>query len=60
MLAAEAHPAVAELLAERFDRCVGWSNKKGVDAVRVALPASSSSFPSSRDVRSKHRPQKPH
>ena len=37
MLAAEAHPEVAELLAERFERCVTWTNKRGVDAVRVAL-----------------------
>lgn len=37
MLAAEAHPEVVELLAERFERCVTWTNKRGVDAVRVAL-----------------------
>jgi len=38
MLAAEAHPEVVELLAERFERCVTWTNKRGVDAVRVGTP----------------------
>lgn len=33
MLAVEASEEVAELLAGRFARCVGWRNKRGVDAV---------------------------
>ncbi|KAI9881221.1 MAG: hypothetical protein M1830_007199 [Pleopsidium flavum] len=38
-LAAEAHPDVVELLIQRFERCVTWTNKEGVDALMLASRA---------------------
>ena len=29
---------VAELLARRFTRCIGWRNGSGLDAVRLSPP----------------------
>ncbi|MCJ1402208.1 26S proteasome non-ATPase regulatory subunit [Xylographa trunciseda] len=36
MLAVEASEEVAQLLADRFARCVGWKNKRGADALMLA------------------------
>ncbi|MCJ1471380.1 26S proteasome non-ATPase regulatory subunit [Lambiella insularis] len=44
MLAVEASEEVAACLAERFARCVEWTNKKGVDALMLASRAGSSAL----------------
>ena len=33
MLGVEVNDKVAQLLAERFPRCIEWKNKQGADAV---------------------------
>ena len=40
MLAVGADDDVAQILAERFPRCIEWRNKQGADAVRFRLSPS--------------------